>query len=226
MYNLLQQQKELNVYKILKESLKFLASLKFCSANDDSSNASPADDVSIHDFLSTWGIDAKHHALTSPVAPKKYREIYLMQRKSGKVGAGLGKTTGWIHRTTLHKHGVHFMNSVKYDKIDDDGLHITVGKSDEKHVLDVDNVILCTGQEPKRDLLSSLQTLLDNESDQDEKRVYMIGGAYKAGELDAKRAIDMGMRLAFRIHEKSVDEHDLEDAPSTEEKLMSLMLKK
>mmetsp|Transcript_3668 Transcript_3668/g.5659 ORF Transcript_3668/g.5659 Transcript_3668/m.5659 type:complete len:786 (+) Transcript_3668:120-2477(+) len=192
----------------------------------DLSSASPADDVSVGDFLSTWGIDTEQHTLLSPAAPEKQREIYLMQRKSGKLGAGLGKTTGWIHRTTLKNHGVNFMNAVKYDKIDDDGLHITVGKSEEKHVLDVDNVILCTGQEPNRDLLSSLQALFDNESSKDQKKVYMIGGAYKAGELDAKRAIDMGMRLAFRIHENSVNEDDLEETPSTEEKLMSLMQKK
>ena len=175
----------------------------------DSSSASLADDVSVGDFLSTWGIDREQHTSTSSTAPKKHREIYLMQRKSGKLGAGLGKTTGWIHRMTLNKHGVNFMNAVKYDKIDDDGLHIIIGKSEEKHVLDVDNVVSCTGQEPKRDLLSSLQALFDNERSKDQKKVYMIGGAYKAGELDAIRARDMGMRLAFRIHENSINEDDL-----------------
>jgi 2,4-dienoyl-CoA reductase (NADPH2) len=109
-----------------------------------------------------------------------------LQRKESKVGGGLGKTTGWIHRTGLINKGVKMIPGCSYDKIDDAGLHITVGT--ETRVLDVDNVIICAGQESKRDLAEGLN-----------KPYHLIGGADLAAELDAKRAIDQGTRLAAEI---------------------------
>jgi 2,4-dienoyl-CoA reductase (NADPH2) len=111
------------------------------------------------------------------------REVYLLQRKKTKVGAKLGKTTGWIHRTGLKNKGVHMMPGCSYDKIDDQGLHITI--NGEQKVLDVDNVVVCAGQDPMRELVAGLN-----------KPHHLIGGADVAAELDAKRAIDQGMRLA------------------------------
>ena len=121
------------------------------------------------------------------VVPPSPRQVSLLQRKASKVGGGLGKTTGWIHRMGLEKKGVQMMPGCEYRRIDDDGLHITVGG--EHRVLDVDNVILCAGQEPNRALAEGLGG----------KTVHLIGGADVAGELDAKRAIDQGTRLAAAI---------------------------
>ena len=112
-----------------------------------------------------------------------------MQRKSSKVGAGLARTTGWIHRTELKHRGVEMVAGVTYDRIDDEGLHYLVG--DDKRVLGVDNVILCTGQEPNRDLYDALQAA--------GVPVHLIGGADVAAELDAKRAIDQATRLVAAL---------------------------
>ena len=101
------------------------------------------------------------------------------------MGAGLGKTTGWIHRTNLTKRGVHMISGVSYDKIDDAGLHITVGG--KAQILPVDNVIICAGQDPERSLAAYLP------------RAHLIGGADMAAELDARRAIDQGTRLALEL---------------------------
>jgi 2,4-dienoyl-CoA reductase (NADPH2) len=103
------------------------------------------------------------------------------------VGAGLGKTTGWIHRTALKHKGVAMLSGVTYESVSDAGLHITVG--DESKILDVDNVIVCAGQEPQRELMDSLKAL--------EINVELIGGADVASELDAKRAIKQGTELAL-----------------------------
>ncbi|MGW4330953.1 oxidoreductase [Nocardia sp. NPDC004573] len=143
-------------------------------------------------FLSNWGIDAQHTApggLTRPVRHASPRAVTLMQRKTTKVGAGLGKTTGWIHRTELKHRGVEMVAGATYDRIDDDGLHYVL--NGDKHVLDVDNVILCTGQEPNRRIYDNLNAL--------GVTTHLIGGADVAAELDAKRAIDQGTRLAARI---------------------------
>lgn len=142
-------------------------------------------------FMQEWGIDMSFTARggiegiqAQPIASP--RLIYLLQRKSTKVGAGLGKTTGWAHRTGLLKKGVKMLPSVEYKKIDDKGLHISVdGKA---QLLDVDNVIICAGQEPLRELVAGLS-----------KPYHLIGGADVATELDAKRAIDQGVRLAAGI---------------------------
>ncbi|GLW53537.1 NADPH-dependent 2,4-dienoyl-CoA reductase [Kitasatospora phosalacinea] len=144
------------------------------------------------DFLAQWGVDRSYAGpggLAEPERPASPRRVFLLQRKEGKVGAGLGKTTGWIHRTELRHRGVVMVPGVEYRRIDDEGLHVTV--NGEEQVLPVDHVVLCAGQEPRRDLLDALR----------ERGVepHLIGGADLAAELDAKRAIDQGTRLAAAL---------------------------
>ncbi|WP_282203219.1 oxidoreductase [Kitasatospora fiedleri] len=144
------------------------------------------------DFLAQWGVDREHTApggLAAPVRAASPRSVFLLQRKSGKVGAGLGKTTGWIHRTELRHRGVVMVPGVEYRRIDDAGLHVTVGG--EEQVLPVDTVVLCAGQEPRRELLDALRGR--------GVEPHLIGGADVAAELDAKRAIDQGTRLAAAL---------------------------
>ncbi len=145
------------------------------------------------DWLRYWGVDKDYHAagglLSKPEEIITSRDITLFQRKHSKPGANLGKSTGWIHRTSLKRHGVKMVNGVSYKYIDDDGLHVLI--DDEEKCYAVDNVILCTGQEPRRDLY---QTLKDAGLS-----VELIGGADVATELDAKRAIDQGSRLAAQV---------------------------
>lgn len=143
-------------------------------------------------WLAHWGIDKSFEhpgALTTPKIDKTDREIFLLQRKQTKVGAGLGKTTGWIHRSTLTTHNVQMINGVSYEKVDDDGLHITI--NDTPRILPVDNVIICAGQEPFRALKQGLEDAGQS--------VHIIGGADVASELDAKRAIRQGAELAANI---------------------------
>ena len=126
-------------------------------------------------------------------APAK-REITLLQRKTTSLGKGLGKTSGWVHRATLKDSGVVMVPGVSYDRIDDDGLHITLNKgedNEESKVLDVDTIVLCTGQESVRELLEPLEAA--------GKSVHVIGGADVAAELDAKRAIKQATELAARL---------------------------
>ncbi|QGH61857.1 FAD-dependent oxidoreductase [Serratia proteamaculans] len=146
------------------------------------------------EFNREWGIDNQlNHrgglAAEGPVATHAKRQIYLLQRKTSKVGEGLGKTTGWIHRTSLAMRGVKMLNSVNYQRIDDEGLHIS--RAEQESCLPVDTVIICAGQEPRRELQ---QPLLDMG-----KTVHLIGGADVAAELDARRAIDQGTRLAMAL---------------------------
>jgi len=153
---------------------------------------SGADPTDVDDFLRVWGIDPEHRTpggLAEPVRETPPREVTLMQRKDSKLGAGLGKTTGWIHRTELKNRGVRFVAGVTYDRVDDAGLHFRIGETE--HVIDVDNVVLCTGQESERTLLDAL---LDAGVS-----THLIGGADVAAELDAKRAIDQGTRLAASL---------------------------
>jgi 2,4-dienoyl-CoA reductase (NADPH2) len=110
----------------------------------------------------------------------------LCQRKDGKLGAGLGKTTGWIHRSALKKRKVTMLSKCSYDRIDDEGLHLTV--RGEARVLDVDHVVICAGQMSRNELEQPLT--------EQGVEVHVIGGALKAGELDARRAFDQGTRLA------------------------------
>lgn len=145
-------------------------------------------------FYDQWGIDTGLYNRGGLMPPQttpmsSARQIYLMQRKPGKVGAQLGKTTGWIHRFTLKRQDVTFINEVTYEKIDDKGLHIT--KDGKAKLLEVDTVIICAGQTP----LDTLKHAIGGSG----AGVHLIGGAAKAGELDAQRAIDEGTRLAARL---------------------------
>ena len=143
-------------------------------------------------FFAEWGVDttgaARGGLKDAHIGPVP-RQIYLLQRKAGKVGDGLGKTTGWIHRTSLKNRGVEMISGVTYRKVDDAGLHITVG--DKAMTLAVDHVVVCAGQESNRELQSALQS--------GGARVHLIGGADLAAELDAKRAIKQGTELALSI---------------------------
>mgnify|MGYP002846687557 CR=1 FL=1 len=143
-------------------------------------------------YLDEWGVDREMSVpggLKKPEGPEAPREITLCQRKKGKLGARLGKTTGWIHRTALRKRKVKMLSECSYDRIDEQGLHLTV--AGQPQVIAVDNVIVCAGQTPLRDLQGPLQARgLD---------VHLIGGADRAEELDARRAFDQGTRLAAGI---------------------------
>jgi 2,4-dienoyl-CoA reductase (NADPH2) len=143
-------------------------------------------------FYAEWGIDpgyAQRGGLRQPEVETPPRKVHLLQRKSSKVGDGLGKTTGWIHRTGLKARRVGMSSGVNYERIDDAGLHLTV--DGQPQLLPVDHVIICAGQDPLRELQ---QGLLDAGC-----KVHLIGGADVAAELDAKRAINQGTRLAAAI---------------------------
>ena len=150
---------------------------------------SPSVDKAV--FAREWGIDFENHprggvAGVQPVVEKANRDIYLLQRKETPVGRGLGLTTGWTHRLSLSKREVKMMNSVSYQKIDDQGLHIL--NNNQPQLLDVDTIIICAGQESNRTLFDSLERAGLN--------VKLVGGAYKAAELDAKEAINQASYLA------------------------------
>ena len=150
--------------------------------------------VNVDAWLKEWGIDKTLEARSgiegiTPDFEESPREIFMFKRSKGKFGGNLGKTTGWIHRSTLKKKKVQFIGEVAYNKIDDDGLHYT--QNEEQKVLKVDNVVICAGQTPFKELY---QPLLDLG-----KNVHVIGGADFASELDAKRAINQGARLAAKL---------------------------
>lgn len=150
--------------------------------------------LDVQAFLKEWGVDPENNvrAGVEGIRPQPHaspREVYLLQRKDTKVGDGLGKTTGWIHRTTLKNKKVQMINSVQYDKIDEQGLHVTIGG--KQQLLEVDNVIICAGQVSKNELYEPLKAK--------GKSVHLIGGAYMAGELDAKRAIEQGCRVGAAL---------------------------
>jgi len=157
----------------------------------------PADistSLDVDTFLKEWGVDKDYRQpggleLKRPQVSASGRQVYLLQRKPDKMGATLGKTTGWIHRITLKQRKVIMINGVTYNKIDDDGLHISL--KGNPRCLAVDTVIICAGQEPQRDLKEELE----NHA----MPLHVIGGADLAAELDAKRAIDQGARLAAKI---------------------------
>ncbi|MCX5401249.1 NADPH-dependent 2,4-dienoyl-CoA reductase [Streptomyces sp. NBC_00102] len=143
-------------------------------------------------FLRGWGVDtayAHRGGLRLPERPRPPRTVHLVQRKATKVGAGLGKTTGWIHRTELRHRGVTMIAGASYDRIDDAGLHLTV--DGEPHLLPVDTIVLCAGQEPRRELYEELRAA--------GRPVHLIGGADVAAELDAKRAVRQGTELAAAL---------------------------
>jgi 2,4-dienoyl-CoA reductase (NADPH2) len=144
------------------------------------------------EYLSGWGIDRDYRnrgGLTAPVPPHPHRAVTLLQRKNSKVGESLGRTTGWAKRAMLLQRGVKMLAGVDYVKIDDQGLHMRVG--DESRILPCDTIVICAGQEPRRELLPELERA--------GKPVSLIGGADQAGELDAKRAILQGTELALKL---------------------------
>ena len=141
-------------------------------------------------FFTEWGVDTTYSSaggLKSAHIEKSPRKVYLLQRKTSKVGDGLGKTTGWIHRTSLKNREVEMVNGVTYRKVDDAGLHITVG--DKDMIIPADTIVVCAGQDPQRALQAELQAAGCT--------VHLIGGADVAAELDAKRAIKQGTELAL-----------------------------
>ena len=145
-------------------------------------------------WFKEWGVDieVKQRGGLDPQAKQPHppaRKVYLMQRKDEALGKNLGKTSGWVHRATLKDKKVTMVGGVSYDKIDDAGLHITVNQ--EPRVIDCDNVIICAGQEPLRELQAGVEAL--------GKRVHLVGGADVASELDAKRAIKQASELAAKI---------------------------
>ena len=143
-------------------------------------------------WMAEWGVDPAFAAPgglapAHPEAPA--RQIWLLQRSPGKPGARLGKTTGWIHRATLKAKAVKMLGGVEYVGVDDDGLHIRIDGSAQ--TLAVDHVVVCAGQEPRRTLFDALMAR--------GRKPHLIGGAKLANELDAKRAIDEGSRLAAAL---------------------------
>jgi len=148
--------------------------------------------LNIEHFMQEWGVDMTYQnrgALAKPQSQPQPRQIYLLQRSKDKLGYRLGKTTGWIHRASLKNKKVQFLGEVEYQKIDDEGLHLIIkGKS---KILPVDNVVICAGQEPLRELYEPLQQL--------NIPIHLIGGAHEAGELDAKRAIKQATEMAVLI---------------------------
>jgi 2,4-dienoyl-CoA reductase (NADPH2) len=188
-----------------------------------------ATDIQPDQFWNEWGIDIQMQHRGGLVRKEKkeqksdtitnQKQIYLLQRKKGKLGAGLGKTTGWIHRATLNHSGqVQMMDDIKYVKIDENG-YLHIEQNGTPRVLEVDNIIVCAGQVEYNDLAKNVS------DDGLSKNVFTIGGAYAAGELDAKRAIDMGTRLALKIHESNVvpGQHIFAAKPGVEEKMYNLL---
>lgn len=153
--------------------------------------------VDLDAWMEEWGVTDPElrrggvaEAGPQPDAPM--REVVLLQRKSEKLGKRLGKTTGWIHRAALQMKGVQMVGGVNYERIDADGLHVSDGEARENpRVIAVDTVVLCAGQVPRRDLADALEAA--------GRPAHIIGGADVAAELDAKRAIDQGTRLAAAL---------------------------
>jgi len=145
--------------------------------------------ASLESYLSEWGVDLQYKegsGLTTPAPPTPARQLYVLQRSEGKVGARLGKTTGWIHRAQLKHGGVELLSGARYEKVDQVGLHVTV--AGEARALEVDHVVVCAGQIPNRELFEELKGLGVS--------AHLVGGAQEASELDAKRAIRQGLMCA------------------------------
>ena len=142
--------------------------------------------------MQEWGVAPDFEGpggLARPEPEPPAREVWLLQRSEGRPGARLGKTTGWIHRAALKAKGVQALGGVEYLGVDDDGLRIRVGG--EARLLPIDHVVVCAGQEPLRALVEPLRAA--------GRTPHLIGGADVANELDAKRAIDQGSRLAAAL---------------------------
>ncbi len=150
---------------------------------------------SLKDWKAEWGVAdpwGQRGALTTPIPAPPAREVYLLQRTNGTQGKRLGKTSGWVHRASLKAKGVQQLSGVNYERVSDDGLHISFGPNRERpRLLAVDNVVVCAGQEPVRDLEEELRRMGIDP--------HIIGGAAFAVELDAKRAIKQGTELAARL---------------------------
>ena len=145
------------------------------------------------EWLREWGVSdpaVDRGGVTEPPPVTSPREVYLLQRKTSGVGKGLGKTSGWVHRAALKTRNVEMLKGVSYERIDDNGLHI-IDERKKSRVLAVDDVVICAGQESSRDLVDALA--------HSGVATHVIGGADVAAELDAKRAIDQGTRLAARL---------------------------
>jgi 2,4-dienoyl-CoA reductase (NADPH2) len=146
-------------------------------------------------WLREWGVAdpaAARGGLGKPEITPPARQVYLLQRKAAPLGKGLAKTTGWIHRAQLKMKRVEMIGGVNYERIDSRGLHLSFGERREKPMLlEVDTIVLCSGQEPCRDLAEPLRAR--------GATVHLIGGADMAAELDAKRAIEQGTRLAAAL---------------------------
>jgi 2,4-dienoyl-CoA reductase (NADPH2) len=143
-------------------------------------------------FLAAWGVDTAiggPGGLKKPKTDPVPREIVMLQRKTGRMGRGLGVSTGWILRLMLAQRRVTQVSGVAYRRIDDEGVHITVG--DEEKIIPAETVVICAGQEPENALLAELTAR--------GRKVHVIGGAAKAAELDAMRAVDEGTRLAAAL---------------------------
>ncbi|MEE4276854.1 MAG: NADPH-dependent 2,4-dienoyl-CoA reductase [Halieaceae bacterium] len=158
------------------------------------SHAGPSAAVDRDVFAREWGIDFAAHprggvAGVTPQVARSEREIFLLQRKSSSHGRGLGPTTGWAHKLALKRRGVHMLGGVRYEAIDDDGLHLWIGE--ERRTLPVDTIVVCAGQEPLRGLYDDLAAAREG--------VHLIGGADVPVEIDAKRAIDQASRLAAAL---------------------------
>jgi 2,4-dienoyl-CoA reductase (NADPH2) len=144
------------------------------------------------EFYDEWGIDihGEHRGgLKPPEVPESPRQVYLLQRKKEKMGQRLGKTTGWIHRLSLKHKKVHMHSGVQYEQIDDQGLHVII--NDKKELLEVDTIVICAGQTEFKELFEPLRAA--------GRSVHLVGGAYKAMELDARHAIEQASRLAALI---------------------------
>ena len=147
------------------------------------------------EWMAEWGVAdpaQERGGIVRATAPKPAREVWLLQRKQSRMGAGLNRTTGWVHRATLGRYGVQMLTGVNYERADHDGLHISFGPSHERpQRLAVDDIVICAGQKSRRELASALPT--------EGLSVHVIGGAERAAELDAKRAIDQAVRLAATL---------------------------
>jgi 2,4-dienoyl-CoA reductase (NADPH2) len=149
----------------------------------------------LKEWLGEWGVadpaEVRGGVVRAQPSPPA-RQVTLLQRKAGKLGKGLGKTTGWIHRAALQMKRVEMIGGANYERIDARGLHVSFGERHEKPtLLEVDTIVLCAGQEPLRELQAPLQAA--------GVAVHLIGGADEATELDAKRAIAQGTRLAAEL---------------------------
>ena len=163
------------------------------SASSSRTRSSPTLDLPA--WCREWGVtdpEAAAGALTVGEPEPSPRTVHLLQRTGGRIGTRLGKTTGWVHRAALAAKGVELVSGVNYEKIDDEGLHLSVGPDHvDDRVLEVDTIVVCAGQDPVRDLLDGLRGA--------GLPVHLVGGADVAAELDAKRAIDQGTRIAAAL---------------------------